>query len=104
MDRDSIVPIDAFVRYMGFIDFGFEDTGVKEYTPIEFHVISRKTGNTARYVSAQPVEIEGVSGLYWWAHTDKQFRSSEKVLLNGVEVSPTPVGRVRYDGSLIFSL
>ena len=104
MSRDSIVPVDAFVRHMGFIDYGFEDTGIKEYAPIEFRVTSRKTGNTARYVLAQPVEIEGVSGLYWWAHTDKQFRANERVLLNDVEVNPVPVGRVRYDGSLIFSL
>ena len=51
-------------------------TGVQTCAlPILLKVISSKTNNVSRHISAKAIEIENVSGIYYLLHSDKKIRS-----------------------------
>lgn len=99
--RHEIVPVDSYTRHFGFITYGFDLKGSKDFQNLLLKVISSKTNKVSRHISAKAIEIENVSGIYYLLHTDKKIRSKEYVTCNNKKVTITPIGRLKYDGLLI---
>jgi len=76
----------------------------KNYDFLIFNAYSVKTGNMSRQVSGRVVEIENVSGLYVLVYTTKKFRSNETVHMNGKDCDLIPIGRLKHNNLLIYSI
>lgn len=104
--KSEVVSPDSFVIPNKLVDFGLECVGKKEFEPVVLEVKSRKTGNTARIMGTQAIEIEGMSGIYRMSYTSKMIRKNQKVvdLCTDQEYKTIPIGRLVYTGYVIYSL
>ena len=96
--KSEVVSPDSFVIPNKLVDFGLEC--------VVLEVKSRKTGNTARIMGTQAIEIEGMSGIYRMSYTSKMIRKNQKVvdLCTDQEYKTIPIGRLVYTGYVIYSL
>ncbi len=104
--RDELIPVDSFNLTQGSkyttVDYG--KTGTKSFDSVLFEVRSLKTGKASRLVRGWVVEIENVSGLYFLLYTDKKIRSFETLVSDRRRVNAVPVGRLKYNNFLVYSI
>lgn len=106
MYRDELVPVDSsYESGNGIVDYKLQNIGGRDnFSSRTLRIVSTKSGNDSRQLYAIPIEIENVCGIYWLLNTSKKIRNTEKVVENNKEVEVRPVGRLKYNGKLVYSI
>lgn len=104
--KSEITHPDTLNKSFKLVDINFTRIGNKEFQHVKLIVKSAKTGNESRQIITDTVEIEGLSGIYNMAWSEKMIKKREKVVdgLIGIEYKVTPIARVAYYGYVIYKL
>ena len=103
--RSEIMHSDSFFRNVNAFRYWKLPVvdGKDSYDDLLVTIVSRN-GNKSRDVICYPLEIENVSGLYYWFPSSKRVRACESVYCNGKKVSLTPIARLQYNSDMIYCI
>lgn len=101
--RDEIVHHDNLEGciHNSLVDFRLPQINKKSYLDLRIEVYS-KSGNSSRVMYLYPVELEGISGIFYWSHSKLKIKKSAIVILDGKVISIEPVARLKYNGDVIY--